>query len=151
MVLQCAWPQAYALDGVTWKINACELMVNSLWPSDVIWRHRTGSKLAQVTACCLTTLNFSFILDYSEGRPNLALGRPTFAVGTPISSPFGQARLAVDGCGYPGTDNAYCCLHSALVDSGGQRNLWWVDLGKEYVISHVIIVPTNTGDRSQLR
>ena len=28
--------------------------VNSLWPSDVIWRHRSGSTLAQVMACCLT-------------------------------------------------------------------------------------------------
>ena len=28
--------------------------VNSLWPSDVIWRQRSGSTLAQVMACCLT-------------------------------------------------------------------------------------------------
>ena len=28
--------------------------VNSLWPSDNIWRHRTGSTLAQVMVCCLT-------------------------------------------------------------------------------------------------
>ena len=28
--------------------------VNSLWPSDAIWRHRSGSTLAQVMACCLT-------------------------------------------------------------------------------------------------
>ena len=27
---------------------------NSLWPSDAIWRHRSGSTLAQVMACCLT-------------------------------------------------------------------------------------------------
>ena len=27
---------------------------NSLWPSDTIWRHRSGSTLAQVMACCLT-------------------------------------------------------------------------------------------------
>ena len=26
---------------------------NSLWPSDTTWRHRTGSTLAQVMACCL--------------------------------------------------------------------------------------------------
>ena len=26
----------------------------SLWPSDAIWRHRSGSTLAQVMACCLT-------------------------------------------------------------------------------------------------
>ena len=27
--------------------------VNSLWPSDAIWRQRSGSTLAQVMACCL--------------------------------------------------------------------------------------------------
>ena len=30
----------------TWQIN-------SLWPSDTIWRHKSGSTLAQVMACCL--------------------------------------------------------------------------------------------------
>ena len=29
-------------------------LVNSLWLSDAIWRHRSGSTLAQVMACCLT-------------------------------------------------------------------------------------------------
>ena len=28
--------------------------LNSLWPSDDIWRQRSGSTLAQVMACCLT-------------------------------------------------------------------------------------------------
>ena len=28
--------------------------INSLWPSDAIWWHRTGSPLAQVWTCCLT-------------------------------------------------------------------------------------------------
>ena len=28
--------------------------VNSLWPSDAIWQHRSGSTLAQVMAFCLT-------------------------------------------------------------------------------------------------
>ena len=32
-------------------------MVNSLWPSDVIWRQRTWSTLVQVMACCLTAPN----------------------------------------------------------------------------------------------
>ena len=27
--------------------------INSLWPSDTIWRHNSGSTLAQVMACCL--------------------------------------------------------------------------------------------------
>ena len=30
------------------------LSINSLWPSDTKWRHRYGSTLAQVMACCLT-------------------------------------------------------------------------------------------------
>ena len=29
------------------------LMINSLWPSDAIWWHRSGSAPAQVMACCL--------------------------------------------------------------------------------------------------
>ena len=28
--------------------------INSLWTSDAIWRHRSGSTLAQVMGCCLT-------------------------------------------------------------------------------------------------
>ena len=31
-----------------------EWNLNSLWPSDAIWRQRSGSTLAQVMACCLT-------------------------------------------------------------------------------------------------
>ena len=31
-----------------------QYLINSLWPSDTIWRQRSGSKLAQVMACCLT-------------------------------------------------------------------------------------------------
>ena len=31
--------------------------VNSLWPTDTIWRHKSGSTLAQVMACCLTAPN----------------------------------------------------------------------------------------------
>ena len=29
------------------------LLINSLWPSDAIWQHRSGSTLVQVMACCL--------------------------------------------------------------------------------------------------
>ena len=35
-----------------------ESWLNSLWPSDVIWRHRSGSTLAQVMACCLTAPSY---------------------------------------------------------------------------------------------
>ena len=30
-----------------------QALLNSLWPSDTIWRQRSGSTLAQVMACCL--------------------------------------------------------------------------------------------------
>ena len=30
------------------------VFINTVWPSDVIWRHRSESTLAQVMACCLT-------------------------------------------------------------------------------------------------
>ena len=33
------------------------MTLNSLRPSDAIWRHRSGSTLAQVMACCLTALS----------------------------------------------------------------------------------------------
>ena len=31
-----------------------QVSFNSLWPSDAVWRLRSGSTLAQVMACCLT-------------------------------------------------------------------------------------------------
>ena len=31
-----------------------EPCINSLWPGDAIWQHRSASALAQVMACCLT-------------------------------------------------------------------------------------------------
>ena len=34
-------------------LNQCWHSVNSSWPSDPIWQHRSGSTLAQVMACCL--------------------------------------------------------------------------------------------------
>ena len=41
-------------------------MINSLWPSDVIWRHGSRSTLAQVMASCLTApshyLNQSWLI-----------------------------------------------------------------------------------------
>ena len=35
----------------------CCFVINSLWPSDTIWWHRSGSTLAQVMACCLMALS----------------------------------------------------------------------------------------------
>ena len=34
-------------------LNCAINLLNSLWPSDIICRHRTGSTLDQVMACCL--------------------------------------------------------------------------------------------------
>ena len=34
--------------------SVCSGFINSLRPSDAFWRHRSGSPLAQVMACCLT-------------------------------------------------------------------------------------------------
>ena len=31
-----------------------QITINSFWPSDTIWWHRSGSTLAQVMTCCLT-------------------------------------------------------------------------------------------------
>ena len=44
---------------VCWiKTSAIHMYVclNSMWPSDAIWWHRSGSTLTRVTACCLTAL-----------------------------------------------------------------------------------------------
>ena len=38
-----------------WKVNTLWHEVNSLRPSDALWRHRYGSTLAATMACCLTT------------------------------------------------------------------------------------------------
>ena len=38
--------------GTPW--NIWHQLINSLWPSDAIWPHRSGSTLAKVMACCLT-------------------------------------------------------------------------------------------------
>ena len=44
----CWWPGNTRSQGIS------GLGVNSLWPSDAIWRQRSGSAMAQVMACCLT-------------------------------------------------------------------------------------------------
>ena len=49
-------------------------IINSLWPNDAIWRHRSGSTLAQVMACCLAApshyLNQSYHPDLSSVVPS---------------------------------------------------------------------------------
>ena len=50
----------YSHDDSKWRnsdlsVRTCnKTLFNSLCPCDVIWWHRSGSTLAQVTACCLT-------------------------------------------------------------------------------------------------
>ena len=45
----------YLKQGPTISEFICKFIpfFNSLWPSDTIWRHKSGSTLAQVMACCL--------------------------------------------------------------------------------------------------
>ena len=48
----------YEFENHTFKITSIsprDHWVNSLWPSDIIWRKGSRSTLAQVMACCLTT------------------------------------------------------------------------------------------------
>ena len=33
--------------------TCCCVIINSLWPSDAIWRHKFGSAWSQIMACCL--------------------------------------------------------------------------------------------------
>ena len=42
------------LSGKKSKLHDPDRVLNSLGPSDAIWRQKTGSTLAQVMACCLT-------------------------------------------------------------------------------------------------
>ena len=52
--LDHGWFYSYPSGLLHW--SWCDKMqVNSLGPSDAIWRQRSGSPLAQVMSCCLTT------------------------------------------------------------------------------------------------
>ena len=50
--------------------NYTDDSINSLWPSDAMWRHRSASTLAQVMACCLITPShyLTHYLDVSSVR-----------------------------------------------------------------------------------
>ena len=58
--LSVTWKQGHSFsnqhDG-RFSVSSNRRCVNSLWPSDAIWRHRSGSTSAQVIACFLTALN----------------------------------------------------------------------------------------------
>ena len=49
------WSITYE-DGQLLRLNVLvqSNLLNSLWPSDALWRQRSGSTLAQVMVCCLT-------------------------------------------------------------------------------------------------
>ena len=53
-----------------WVQTGICCLVNSVWPSDTIWRQRSGSTLAQVMDCCLTApshyLNQYWLMIISE-------------------------------------------------------------------------------------
>ena len=42
------------IDAFCGPVTRSVIHLNSLWPSDTIWRHKSGSILAQVMAWCLT-------------------------------------------------------------------------------------------------
>ena len=53
-VILCAKFQNDWTSGINhWWMTFHKVAINSLWPRDTIWRHGSGSKLAQVMACCL--------------------------------------------------------------------------------------------------
>ena len=68
------WLVAWRHQAITWAYSyvvpdVCRHMAslghidfNSLWPSDTISRHRPGSTLAQIMACCLTAPSHYLIL-----------------------------------------------------------------------------------------
>ena len=39
---------------MSWSIRLRAQDINSLWPSDTIWQHKSESTLVKVMACCLT-------------------------------------------------------------------------------------------------
>ena len=49
-----SWPFRRRLDEKYEYFTLYIWLVNSLWPGDVIWRHKPRTKLAQAMACCLT-------------------------------------------------------------------------------------------------
>ena len=50
--LSFMWVWNWSIQG--YRLISWDKWVNSLWPSNAMWRHRSGSTLAQVMACCLT-------------------------------------------------------------------------------------------------
>ena len=63
--LNTKWYEAIIRNNNDWK-GLCLISVNSLWPGDAIWQHRSVSMLAQVMACCLTAtswyLNYGWLI-----------------------------------------------------------------------------------------
>ena len=67
------YPASLAL-GTTWIIH--EEPINTLWTSDPIWRHRTGSTLTELMVCCLTAPNYNLTnVDLSSTKSRFILLR----------------------------------------------------------------------------
>ena len=49
----CIKPSKWNLQEPTLSMCCTYMLISTLGPSDTIWRHRSGSSLAQVMACCL--------------------------------------------------------------------------------------------------
>ena len=49
------WPGCVFWPSAWWRMQYTHQYVNTLWPCDAVWRHRSGPTLAQIMVCCLTT------------------------------------------------------------------------------------------------
>ena len=78
--------------------SACQ-SINSSAPLDTIWRHRSGSKLVHVIACCLMA-------------PSLYLNQCWLDINRVLchapESSFNALRLRQNGCHYP--DDMFICI-----------------------------------------
>ena len=73
----CASSRLISLE---WLLPKCTFLINSLWPSDDIWPHRSGSILAQVMAFCLmapTNVDLSSIRSTDSHRRAISQVNPS--------------------------------------------------------------------------
>ena len=57
VLMQLYWCKKHTIYSLFQELDknclfCCLSLINSLWPSDAIWRHRSGSSLTQVMPCC---------------------------------------------------------------------------------------------------
>ena len=85
---------AYAM-GYQWLVEqAASQCLNSLGPSDVIWRWRSGSTMVLIMACCLTHQAITWTnVDFSSGR---SFGNHLRALSQEdLKIPISKARLKI--------------------------------------------------------